>query len=219
MPEFLILEDEKATRVELGELLTEEFPQAWIDVTCNLEDAARLAKEIGERGEYYDVALLDVLVPLDGSGGGAEIFPEERRELLDALGYKTVVVNYSAFAYQERIQQFINAQKNANGPMPLLIDASPSRRWHEEVLNHCRRVVYGRRIAEQLAQVLRSGHAALVRCGAVAARAGRGAGEQALADLTRDIKLHWADLDEGLRERIRNTFDIREVDGEVLVNF
>jgi CheY-like chemotaxis protein len=219
MSEFLILEDDTTTREALHGLLREEFPQARIDTAGNLADAIRLAREIAERGEHYDVALLDVLLPLDDSGGKDNLFPKARRQLLEILGHEPVVINYSAHANEARIQQFINDERNVNTPLPVLVTASPSLPWHEEVLRDCRRAVYGRRIAEGLARVLRTGHAALARTSGVAARAGRGYGETALVDLVRDIKLHWADLDDELRDRIRHTFDIREVDGEVLVNF
>lgn len=219
MAEFLILEDDTATSQALHGRLREEFPRARIDTAGNLADAIELARDIGERGEHYDVALLDVRLPRDGSGGKDEIFPTVRRQLLEILGHESVVINYSTHADAANIQQFINGERNVNAPLPVLVNAAPSRPWHEEVLQHCRRAVYGRRIAEGLARILRTEHAAMARTSGAAARIGRGYGEPSLVDLVRDIKLHWADLDHELRERIRHTFDIQEVNGEVLVNF
>lgn len=222
MPTFQIVEDECQTRDLLFDLLSEEFPEARIDVTDNLAEAIRLARETRGSGEHYDVALLDVNLPLDDSGtGDDDVHPEVRRELLRALTYATFVVNYSTEASQARLREEVDRLREPNAPAPILIHASPGQpHWPEDILRLCRRVVHGRRIAEQLDRILQSDRA---EPPGVAARSPRFAawsnGTQALGDLMRDIKLYWNDLDEELRRRVRLAFDVTVVDGEVLVDF
>ncbi|MGE3818415.1 MAG: response regulator [Isosphaeraceae bacterium] len=222
MPTFLIAEDDRQRRALLHDLLAKEFPAARVDEARNLAEAIALARETRGRGEHYDVALLDVNLPPDGSGRqGADVHPEVRGQLLKALTYATFVVNYSSVASDPRLRQEIDRLREPNAPAPVLIHASAgmNRNWPEAILRLCRRVVYGRRIAEQLDRLLRTDQ---FENGGVAARSQHGTerstGTQALGDLARDVKLHWNDLDDELQRRIRSAFEITEVDGEVLVN-
>lgn len=221
MTTFLVVEDEWQTRELLLDLVGDEFPAARVDEADNLADAIQLARETQARGEPYDVALLDVNLPIDGDAAGDNrVHPEARRELLRVLREPTKVVNYSTTASDARLRQEIDRLHEPNTPVPILIDASPGRRdWPDEILQLCRRVVYGRRIAEQLDRMLRADRTESAGIAARSARvAGESTGTQALGDLMRDITLHWGDLDEELRRRIRGVFEITEADGEVLVN-
>jgi hypothetical protein len=49
-------------------------------------------------------------------------------------------------------------------------------------------------------------------------RGGRGCGTGAIGAMMRSIKLLWNQMDEPLKARVREYFDVREVEGEVLVN-
>jgi hypothetical protein len=219
MTAFFIVEDKKPTREALADLLRLNFPGARISMAGNLTEAMGLARETSDRGEYFDVAFLDMRLPRDmHESGEGNVYPELRRELLAALTYRTAVINHSGYAAQSEVQQAAAEMRepNAAGP-PVLIDASPGQDWDQEILHHARRIVYGRRIAGRLDPMLHAARSAVPREVLQRANPG-GGGTQELAALIRDIKVAWDDLDDELKRRIQTAFDVRKVDGSVLVN-
>jgi CheY-like chemotaxis protein len=208
---LLVVEDDRSTRENLVRLLRETFPTARIDSTDNLAAAIQMARDMQSRGAYYDVALLDVKLPEDGSGGKAGVHPKLRRELLSSLSFNTVVINHSAHAGDPEILRVVEDLRSPNAPVPVLISADGD--WHDEVLRLTRQAVYGRRIAAQLDRLLGPDRVAAARMTGVAARGrmgAEGAGTPGMGALIRDIKQHWSDLDAELQRRVKEVFEIRE---------
>jgi CheY-like chemotaxis protein len=221
MVAFLIVEDKQTTRELLTQLFRHDFPEAQIDAAGDYAEALAKVRALGSRGESYDVAVLDVRLPLDGSSPVDELTPrfrEARRELLGALGNGTAVINYSATADSPVVQAYVAELRDPNGPKEILIHASAARPWPEEILREARRAVYGRRIREQIQQIHQAERiGAALPVGGVMAR-GLSTGTQGIGALLRDIKKHWHDLDPEVQRRVREVFDVREVGKDVLVN-
>jgi hypothetical protein len=219
MTAFFIVENKQATREALTDLLRLNFPDARICSASNLKEAIRVAREMSDRGEFFDVAFLDMKLPRDEhESGEGNVYPEDRQKLLAALTYRTAVINHSAYAADPDVLQAATEirEPNAAGP-PVLIDASRGWDWDQDILHHARRIVYGRRIADRLDPMLHAARSAASRVAASRTHSA-GGGTQELAALIRDIKVAWDDLDDELQRRIQTAFDVRKVGGTVLVN-
>jgi CheY-like chemotaxis protein len=222
MPAIMLVDDDEGNRAHLAKKLRDEHPEARIDEANNLADAIDLARWIADEGSFYDVALLDVNLPKDRDDTNHDkIYPNSRRRLLASLGHRSVVLNYSAKANIPEIRQQINEMREPNAPVPVLIQRGFDSLWEAELLKLTRRTIFGRRIAAQLDR-MRAERSESPRLAGVAAYRGQASdsldGTQGLGALARDIKLHWADLDDELRRRIKSVFDIREASGQLLVN-
>jgi CheY-like chemotaxis protein len=221
MPAIMLVDDDEGRRKELVKKLRAEHPEARIDDADNLADAIDLARSIADAGAFYDVALLDVNLPKDRDDTNKnKIYPNIRRRLLASLGHRSVVLNYSVLAGEPEVRQQINEMREPNAPVPVLIQSGFDTGWQDELLKLIRRTIFGRRIAAQLDR-MSAERGESPRFASVSNR-GRTleslAGTQGLGALARDIKLHWGDLDDELRRRIKSVFDIREVGGQLLVN-
>jgi hypothetical protein len=145
------------------------------------------------------------MLPLDSRGNHPpQLYPEARRTLLKALTYQTTVINLSAYARDERILRFFLDLSDPNEPKPLLLDASSDLNFGGTILSLTRKAIYGRRIAE-----------ALDRLFAQHPRHDAGSHDAVhlMTSLVRDAQLSWNDLDDELRRRIRQHFEVRQEDG------
>ncbi len=210
---FLVVDDDSEMSSPLKARLEDEFPEAQIDVAAHYQEALRLARAIGDAGENYDVAFLDVFLPLDDneySEPGLHL--ESRKELYRALTRDTVVFNHSAHKGNVKVKQFMEELHGPNSAVGLVIPAADREFAAREMMSQAHRAVYGRRIDVELGQIL-----AARQHLAFAARGGNGG--QDVVCLMRDIRDHWSDLDDEIRRRARMVFDIQEREGEqVIVN-
>jgi len=223
----LILDDDDLRRQDLEMHLLALGPEIQIDVTTNLDDAIRYAQRMSLSGYDYDIAFLDAKVPMHpgpiNRANPSALFPDERGKLLRLLNYRTVVVNYSAYAGDEDVKKCVLEELSApNGPVPVLIETQGE--WIEEVLDFLRKKVYGRRIDEQISHLLRlksavEGGRGNYGASAGAARAIGGArGSVDISSLAYDVKKHWKDLDSDQQNRVREVFNVRLVGDDVLVS-
>ena len=210
---ILIADDEPRTLDALDSTLRGSFPDAVIDRASTLADAGALAREAASQGRPYHVACLDVrFEKVPNPPNGDIYFTADRRRLLAALGERTVVINYSGQTDDPDVRKLVATLGDPNFPKPVLV---PTSEMGTMMIKYARQSVYGRRISHELNRMMEASHGGPV--GGVAAY-GPGGGTRAVGSLLRDIKESWNDLDDDLQRRIKDVFDVREVNGELIVN-
>ena len=216
MPAFLIVDDNPKVLQWLRECLGEEFPGARIDEAMSYTDALRLAEDIGNLGQSYDVAVLDVYLPIDVYSENAadrvpDLYAKERGQLYRALTRDTMVIDHSAHADREEVRSFIEGL-DPNSAVNVVIKAVDRGKVADEMMEKARAAVYGRRVEVSLNHMLADRQ--------LASSAARGdGGAQDVLDLMCEIRDHWRDLDDEVQRRARLVFDIVERDdGQIIVN-
>jgi CheY-like chemotaxis protein len=228
---MLIVENNKVLRETMRENLAYEHPGVIIDMAETVNEAVALLRTATPRGVHYVVVILDIRLPREKGGDDDVHFL--RDEVLDWASSETYIFYVSAHLDDPVIQEYkgrLEAQikNNVQAPRTFFFSRSKSeevRRFYEMV----NQVMHTRRISQKLDAIMPAlfGTPGFVPVGAgdmayVSARdpftyPGTDPTHR-LADLARDIEVHWNYIEGNLKERIRQYFVVTETDTGVDVS-
>jgi len=207
MTRILVAEDERHTVEQLTVLLAAEFKGVQIDAATTISTALDHVTRTYEKGQAYDVAVLDFKLPRD-LGDNPEV-DEEVCNTVSSQMPDALIVHITGYGDAEQVREHLTRHKPRQG-YPVLISKLDTK-WAEELLQVVRKFVHSMRIDAKMDGLFRR------------PRGGGGAGHQRrrvgsdvrcltpeLDEVMRDIVDHWKDLDEPLRIRIEHVFEISE---------
>ena len=230
MYRILVVEDDQPVLDQLLKLLGAEFPDVQIGSAESVEEALSKIQQAAGNLEPYDLAILDFKLPLK-SGENAEV-DDTVCEAFRKSSPHGKVIHYTGYPGDSKVRAHMEQQHTGelDEPGVKLIEKSAKSDWVAELQATIRPLVeiYRRkRIATNLVYLfgpvsdssqsahLTSGSSRPVRSEGLARRVGDRGISHELAAFKRDVEMNWEILDEPLRDRIRDLFEVQETDGRV----
>jgi CheY-like chemotaxis protein len=216
---ILIVEDEPKLLEELRESFRGYFPDSKIELAGAVDDALQLVKAAFSSGWFYDVAVLDLRLPRQ-EGGHAELDETICREIRDTRR-DTLVIHISAYGEEQDVLRHLeNYHDDSGDPQSRLLKKGDPEFW-DKLEKKAKEYLYGGLIEQQMDKLFpypRSASAGS-RLGARSKLSDQGSLTLELNNLARDIATYWDHLDEKLRCRIQERFNVYKERGIIRVSF
>jgi CheY-like chemotaxis protein len=211
---ILVVEDEDDARRQVVELLREALPEARIDAADTVEKADAVIQDALNRGDSYDVAILDFKLP-KSAGFNPEV-DDTLCQKLRRLDPGMLVGHITGFPEDPKIIEHINQCHGTGTPRAPIVNKT-SATWATELLDKTVEYLYRSRIERGLRQVFGSTTAAGSYERALRPSAAWAPDlSSQLVDLTADIAESWPHLDPATRRRVQEQFQVVEDAGRNL---
>lgn len=219
MPRFLIVEDDTETSKVLHNLLKLHFKsllpdegEPQIDVAATVAEAKELLKNARKP---YHVAILDFKLPAERVG---DLTTVDETLCLQAMRSRPapLVAHITSNPNDEKVRTHIKEWHTEHANRYDFALSKNESDWTDKLLAELKKFLYGRPIEEQLDLMFQK------RVPNLLLAPGRSRGQscmtQELAELCRQIVMHWDDLDEPLKNRIEGIFEVNKASKPVKIS-
>lgn len=210
MYRILIVEDIEKVLAQIKAYLQEAFAEGVVRIhsACSVGQAHRAIDEAYERRKPYDAIVLDFLLPKE-TGDHPDI-DESLCLKVRKLMPGTLVAHLTAFQDDETVRSHLRiVHQEQVDPHAFALSKSDTD-YAVRLERKIKGYLYGTAIQEQLDSLFGRRSAPLFPT--AKARSSTRRGERSLthtlASLSREIELHWHDLDDQLQARIMNVFRV-----------
>lgn len=215
MYRVLVVEDIPLTKEQLVKVLHEGISEGvHVDAAGDVEEALAFVRG-AEDSQPYDVAILDFKLP-EKQGEPPEIDVTVCAAITKTR-HGTFIIHISGYPSDVKVKDHV-ATCHAEEGGAVIIDKSAG--WSHEVLQKVRERLFGEPIRQQLEALFGPEVAAGARprSASISVPRARRCATGVLNTLVSDIELYWADLNDGLRQRIRDIFVVKDIEGGVRVS-
>lgn len=216
MPRFLIVEDDTETAKVLRKLLRLHFRPLLPDEgepQIDVADTVATAREFLQNARKpYHVAILDFKLPAEHVG---DITTVDETLCLQAMRSRPapLIGHITSNPNDEKVKAHIKEWHTEHANRYDFALSKNESDWTDKLLDELKKFLYGRPIEGQLDQMFGVEDEER-RVPGVLLTTGRNRGKscltQELAELCRQIVLHWDDLDEHLQRRIEDIFIVNK---------
>lgn len=214
---ILIIEDMKGTLTQLEKLLAETFAESLIDKAETVKQARELIEQAHNSERPYHAVILDFMLPKD-TGENPEA-DESLCKLLRQKMNQALIAHITSYPEDTKVQEHLRkAHVEEFGPVAFA-HSKVSALWAIELIQKLKAYLHGTRILSRTRLLFNSpgnsntdyawSHRSNVRAA--------GGLTHEIADLSRDIAVHWRDLDKQAREEIGKVFQIDDAEEVVRV--
>lgn len=206
---ILVVEDVRNALLMLKGLLSEEFPEAVIDIASSIVEAQKLLKVAMEEGFPYHAVVLDFKLPLNQEGEDPQIDESLCKYVREVFPW-TLIVHMTAFPDDPQIKQHMDhfhKEENDRNAFYVPKGAKSS----ELLIEKMKKFLYSGLIEEQLDQLFGSNRDPAFTPWGRYLRSGGGRGfslTNRLAVLLQDIVTYWKDLDISVQNKVRDIYQV-----------
>lgn len=212
----LIVEDDIKTSRQLKSIITEQIEDVQVHTALNVPDAHQCIRAARDHDLPYHVIVLDLMLPPQ-KGLQAQLDESVCDSIRDNMPH-TLVAHITIHDKDAAVKRHLEMAHDKKIDRSFRL--SKETGYATELVKRLKPFLYGLRIEQQLNQLFNGG----VITG-YPVSAGRPRDSESdrsktheLAGLTRDISNHWEYLEEGLRTRIKDIFNVRADGDEVTVS-
>lgn len=203
---FLIVEDNEDLLDELIRAFAKWFPSSRIDSAVAVEDGLRLIGETNSTGASYDAAVLDFKLPRQ-KGLNDEI-DETLCQEIKKTGYPTLVIHITGYGEDAKVLKHLE-DFHQGSKLPWALVKKGGKEMWSDLERKAKSLLHGALITQQMEALFPQATPGEARLAAYNRPSNQGRSiTMELADLFREITIHWDDLDEELKCKIRETFNV-----------
>ena len=209
---ILIVEDIARLLEALREAFQQWFPDSKIEVAQAVDDALQLIQVARASGWFYDVAVLDLMLPRQpGAHVNEEKVDDSLCRAIKETMHQTLVIHITGYAERQDVLRHLeDFHDDAGDPQSRLTKKDDLEFW-DKLKKKAKEYLYGQLIEGQMDKLFGPYPCAAAAKASRAARDRFGDPESLtleLATLFREITAHWDDLNEKLRRRIQETLNV-----------
>lgn len=211
---ILLVEDEYDVRMTLIRQLSENIPEADIDAVESVSEGKELIERAAEQREFYDVGILDFMLPINKGESATEIADCLCSHIKQFMP-KTLIVHITSHEKDPHIsdQHPLQYHTKPNQPQAYMVSKLTNITWGEEVIRILCAYLYGNDIERQIKRCFEEEGENLFDRNSVARnQAGifSRCGTYQIATLAQAIAAHWDVLDERMKMRVEQYFGVEK---------
>ena len=207
----LIVEDDENTASQLKNIITEQIEDVHAEIAMDVPAARHFIESAKDDTQRYHIIVLDMMLP-PKSGIQAELDLSLCNNIRNVMPL-TRVAHITAYDKDDGVKTHLETIHDTD--IDRSFSLSKETGFATRLVNRVGPFLYGLRIEQQLNDLFNGGAMTSypVRSGRHREAFGDRSKTHELAALTRDISNHWETLEEKVKTRIRNHFDVT-VDGD-----
>lgn len=213
----LIVEDDVPTSKQLKSIITEQIEDVQAHTAMDVPEARALIETAKTNNQPYHAVVLDLMLPRE-RGIQAELDESLCNRIRQVMPH-TLVAHITIHDKNGEVKKHLEVAHDKEIDRSFRLSKAETD-YATQLVERLRPFLYGLRIEQQIDDLFNGGGGTGYPVMSLRTRdsVGDRSKTHELAALTRDISNHWESLDEGLRTRIKDIFNITVEGDEITVS-